>query len=189
MMWPRQRGDNARKETTDLPVELDLEQAWKTLSLVTDWLRHAEAKLGIILAFTGVSAGVLFNLVQNQEDGSCLFNIAAVVCGVAVVTAGACAMLGLLPVVRLGRQRREEATNLIYFHDIARTYEKASSYTADLRRLTTTPKDVVRYVGQQVHANACVASRKYQFATCAMWALLVALLALGSVAAIAALGW
>lgn len=177
-------------ERVSAPSEApDLEQAWKTLSLVTDWLRHAEAKLGVILAFTGVSGGVLFNLVQHQEDGSCLFSIVAIVCGVALVVAGFFAMLGLLPVIRLDRTRNEEATNPIYFHDIARTHKKASSYTADLHRLTITPEDIVRYIGQQVHANAYVASRKYRYAARAMWALLVDLLALGSVAAIAAFGW
>ncbi|MGP6175358.1 Pycsar system effector family protein [Corynebacterium sp. A21] len=172
-------------------MQPELEQAWKTLALVTDWLRHAEAKLGIILGFTGVSAGVLFNLVKEQANGSCVLNSAAAICCVAVVVAGTFAMLGLLPVIHLGRKHREEETviNPLYFHDIAHNYVKASSYIGVLGPLTTAPDDLVRHIGQQVHANASVASRKYRFASWAMWALLVDLLALGSVAAIAALGW
>lgn len=70
-------------------------------------------------------------------------------------------------------------------------FKSGNRYTfgAVLGPLTTAPDDLVRHIGQQVHANASVASRKYRFVSWAMWALLVDLLALGSVAAIAAIGW
>lgn len=191
MIWGQRKGNKPVEHGSAPSMQPELEQAWKTLALVTDWLRHAEAKLGIILGFTGVSAGVLFNLVKEQANGSCIFSSAAAVCCVAVVVAATFAMLGLLPVIHLAGKRREEETviNPLYFHDIAHTYVKASSYIGVLGSLTTAPDDLVRHIGQQVHANASVASRKYQFAGWAMWALLVDLLALGSVAAIAALEW
>lgn len=191
MMWLWRRDDTPVMQELDSSVQPDLEQAWKILSLVTDWLRHAEAKLSVILAFAGVSAGVLFNLVKEQGDGSCVFNSAAVICCVTIVLAGVLAMLGLLPVTRLGRKRPEgeAVANPLYFNDIADTYVKASDYLIVLKSLTTASDDLIRHIGQQVHANASVASRKYRFASWAMWALLVDLLALGGVAASAALGW
>lgn len=191
MICGRRRDDKPVEHEPDPSVQPELEQAWKALSLATDWLRHAETKLGIILGFTGVSAGVLFNLVKEQVNGSCVFNSAAAVCCVAVVISAIFAMFGLLPVVRLGRKRREEETviNPLYFHDIAHAHAKASSYAAVLGPLTTAPDTLVRHIGQQVHANASVASRKYRLASWAMWALFVDLLALGSATAISAIGW
>jgi hypothetical protein len=49
------------------------------------------------------------------------------------------------------------------------------------------PDDLVRHISQQVHANATVAHRKYQWANRAIRALILDLLALGAVAAITAL--
>ena len=172
------------------PTPPDPDQAWKALSLVNDWLRHAETKLGLILAATGVSCGVLFNLVKDQDDGSTAFKIAAGICGVAALVAGTIAMIGLYPVVRLGRRRRsaEGIINPLFFHDIACAFrDDAPNYGAVLHTLTTSPGDLVRRIGQQVHANATVAQRKYRWANWAIRALLVDLLALGAVAAITAL--
>jgi len=174
------------------PTRPDPDQAWKALSLVNDWLRHAEAKLGVALTATGVSGGVLFNLVNDQADGSLALRIAAVVCCVAALAAGGCAMIGLFPILRHGRRQRgaEEVFNPLFFHDIARTYRNdAPSYSAVLHTLTTSPGDLVRHIGQQVHANARVVERKYRWANRAIRALLVDLLALGAVAAITALNW
>lgn len=185
-----------RRETAPPPepeprtVPPDPDQAWKALSLVNDWVKHAEAKLGVTLAATGVSGGVLFNLVKDRGDTTWAFNVAAVVCCVAVLAAGACAMLGLYPVVRLRQKAADEAVNPLFFHDVATAYKgDAPSYGAVLHTLTTSPDDLVRHLGQQVHANATVAQRKYRWANRAIRALLLDLLALGAVATIIALKW
>jgi hypothetical protein len=166
----------------------DPDQAWKALSLVNDWVRYAEAKLGIILGATGVSGGVLFNLVKDRFNTSDLFNIAAVVCGAAIFGAGICAMIGLFPVVRLQRRTVNEAVNPLFFHDVARAYVgDAPSYAAVLHTLTTNPDDLVRHLSQQIHANATVARRKYRWANRAIQSLLLDLIALACVATIIAL--
>lgn len=174
------------------PPQPDPDQAWRALSLVNDWLRHAETKLGVTLTATGVSGGVLFNLVKDRGDGSVAFNAAAAICCMAALVAGVCTMCGLYPVVRLGRKQRnaDEVINPLFFHDIARAYrDDAPSYGAVLHTLTTSPDDLVRHIGQQVHANATVVQHKYRWANWAIRALLVDLLALGTVAAITALKW
>ena len=48
MMWLWRRDDTPVMQELDSSVQPDLEQAWKILSLVTDWLRHAEAKLSAV---------------------------------------------------------------------------------------------------------------------------------------------
>lgn len=173
------------------PVILpDPDQAWKALSLVNDWVKHAEAKLGVVLAATGVSGGVLFNLVKDRSRTSPTFDIAAVVCCAAVLVAGACAMIGLYPIVRLRRETSDDTANPLFFHDVARAYKgDAPSYGAVLHTLTANRDDLVRHLSQQVHANATVAQRKYRWANRAIRALLLDLLALGTVATIIALKW
>ncbi|MGH3854678.1 MAG: Pycsar system effector family protein [Pseudonocardiaceae bacterium] len=169
-------------------VPPDPDQAWKALSLVNDWVKHAEAKLGVILAATGVSGGVLFNLVKDRGHPSWLFDVVATVCGVAVLVAGGCAMIGLYPVVRFRRKSVDDAVNPLFFHDVAGAYKgDAPSYSSVLHTLTTNREDLVRHLGQQIHANATIAQRKYRWANRAIRALLVDLLALAAVATMIAL--
>jgi hypothetical protein len=182
------RGRKSSPSIPDPPDVLpDPDQAWKALSLVNDWVKHAEAKLGVVLAVTGVSGGVLFNLLRDRNETSWTFDLAAVVCSVAIFAAGLSAMAGLYPIVRLQRRATGEAANPLFFHDVARAYKgDAPSYGAILHTLTTSPDDLVRHLGQQVHANATVAHRKYRWANRAIRALLLDLLALAALAAIIA---
>lgn len=169
-------------------VPPDPDQAWKALALVNDWVKHAETKLSVILAAAGVSGGVLFNLVRDRGHPGWLFHLMATVCGVAVLVAGGCAMIGLYPVVRLQRKSADDAVNPLFFHDVADAYKgDAPSYSSVLHTLTTNHDDLVRHLGQQVHANATVAQRKYRWANRAIRALLLDLLALAAVVTIIAL--
>src|SRR6266568_8936056 len=76
------------------------DQAWKALSLVNDWIRHAEAKTTATLAAAGVTGGVLYNLVQHQTSPSVWLCIVAVICGAAVVASAGSAMVALAPRLR-----------------------------------------------------------------------------------------
>lgn len=170
------------------PEPIDPDQAWKALSLVNDWVKHAEVKLGVVLATTGVSGGVLFNLVKNQEHASQALDAASVISGTSVLAAGVCAMIGLYPRVTLQRRTSDGGDNPLYFEDIARLHkDDAPSYGVSLHMLIANPNDLVQHLGQQIHANATVAQRKYRWANRAIRALLLGLLALGAVATIIAL--
>ncbi|MBK6871325.1 MAG: hypothetical protein IPG94_08045 [Kineosporiaceae bacterium] len=169
-------------------VPPDPDQAWKALSLVNDWVKHAETKLGVTLAATGVTGGVLFNLVKDRGHASAIFNLSAAVCGVAIFVAGVCAMAGLYPRLRLQQTHPPDTANPLFFHDVARAYQGDSpSYAAVLHTLTTNRDDLVRHLSQQIHANATVAQRKYRWADRAIRALLVDVLTLGAVATIIAM--
>jgi hypothetical protein len=79
------------------PNTPDPDQAWKALSLVNDWVRHAETKVAATLAATGVTAGVLFAIWKEWQDASWLSVGLGYVAALVVLSAGwACAM-GLLP--------------------------------------------------------------------------------------------
>ena len=69
------------------------DQAWKTLILVNDWIKHAGAKVASTLAGSGVAATVLFNLVNNQIDPDWVLSILTVMCAVPVVAAGGSAAI------------------------------------------------------------------------------------------------
>ncbi|MYR07767.1 hypothetical protein GTV32_16305 [Gordonia sp. SID5947] len=157
---------------------------------MNDWVKHAEAKLAVVLTAAGVSGGVLFNLVKNRSDTSCIFNVAAVVCCAAIIIAAICAMTGLYPIVRVGQKRAEDGVNPLFFHDVARAYrDNAPSYASVLHTLTTSPDDLVRHISHQIHSNATVAQRKYRWVNHAVRALVLDLLTLGALSTIIAMGW
>jgi Family of unknown function (DUF5706) len=164
------------------------EQAWKALLLVNDWVKHAEVKLGVVLAATAASGGVVYNLVKGHGSANVAFDIVAVICAASVLTAGVCAMIGLYPRVRIRRKVRDDTINPLFFHDVARAYKgDAPSYSAVLHTLTTNRDDLIRHLGQQIHANATVAQRKYRWANRAIRALLLDLLAIAALATLIAL--
>lgn len=178
----------SRRQESSAAAPVDPEQAWKALALVNDWVKHAETKLATVLAATGVSGGILFNLVNDYGRGNLAFNIAAAVCCAAVIVAGVAAMTGLYPVVRLGRKTSDDSVNPLFFEDVARAYKgDAPSYIAVQRTLTANPDDLVRHVSQQIHANATVAQRKFRWANRAIRALLLDLVALAALASMIAL--
>jgi len=169
-------------------VPPDPEQAWKALALVNDWLKHAEIKLAAILAATGVTGGLLFNMVKDRTHYSHLYDLAATICAASVVAAGVFAVIGLYPRVKLRRRSPENTANPLFFHDVARAYKgDAPSYRAVLHTLTTNREDLVLHISQQVYANATVARRKYLWANRAVRALILDLLTLGALATITAL--
>lgn len=90
-------------DTAD-PASCDPDQAWKALSLVNDWVKHAETKSATILAASGISGGVLYNLVKGETSPGWWLTIVGGVCGLAIFLAGGCALLALTP--RTGRVNR-----------------------------------------------------------------------------------
>lgn len=175
----------AEDVTPEPPIEdPDPDQAWKALTLVNDWIKHAESKTGVTLALAGVSGGTLFNLVKDQHNAGFWLSATAVVCGVATFAAGGAAAMALLPRLRLGRAP-EEPTNWLFFSHIARGYKGDSpSYVEVLHALTRDKDGLTRHIAHQVHANATVAHRKFRWANWAVLALMVDLAALGIVALI-----
>ncbi len=164
------------------PPVANPDHAWKALSLVNDWVRHAEAKTAATLAATGVTGGVLYNLVKDQHHPSVL----------SVVLRGCLRRDGLrcrplrrgrvVPRMRLARAQ-EDPVNILYFDHIARRYVgDGDRYALVLRDLTTRPEDLTRQLAHQVHANSTVARRKFLWANRSIRALAVALVALGLVA-------
>ena len=73
------------------------DQAWKALGLVNDWIKHADAKVGATLGFSGVVAVLLYNLVKTEDDPGWILSVVTVLCAVALVAGGGSAALALMP--------------------------------------------------------------------------------------------
>jgi hypothetical protein len=168
--------------TVEIAATADPDQAWKALSLVNEWIRHAEAKTGLTLAASGVVAGALYNLVKGQKDPNCFVSMLAFACGMALATSMVFAASALIP--RQGK-RSDDVSNLLYYSHIARQYrDDAPSYIEILSALTSAPDELTKHIAAQIHANAGVADRKFDFAGYAIIGLVVALACLGLLAMI-----
>ncbi len=161
------------------------------LGLVNDWVRHAEAKVGATLAATGVTGGVLFNLIKGRPDRSPAMEVTAAVCGALVLLAGLLAGTALLPRLRSKPWRKEPPTSPLYFAHIARRYQGDlwAEYPQALAALSVDRDAVTREIGLQVRANAGVALRKHRLTHAAILCLLLALLALVAVAVVTVKRW
>lgn len=165
------------------------DQAWKMLSLVNDWIKHAETKASGTMAAAGVAAGVLYNLLKDVSCPGKLIGIPAAICVVLVVTAGLAAAWALRP--RLWS--REEPTSNLYFDHIARRHSKkagAGAFGETIRTLSAADFELVGEIAGQIWANAHVARAKYRWANIGLSAVLLALIALAATAlAVAGAGW
>lgn len=155
------------------------DQAWKILSLVNDWIKHAETKAAATVATSGVAAGVLYNLLKGISDPGKSIWIPAAFCVALLLAAGLAAAWSLLP--RLWS--REEPTSNLYFDHIAKRHSKKTGsreFSETVRALSAADYELVGEIAGQIWANAHVARTKYQWANVGLFALLVGLVALGA---------
>lgn len=166
-------------EGDDQAVQGDVEQAWRVLGLVNDWLKHAETKAAAALTAAGVVGGVLYSLVSEVHDLPWLIGLVALICGLAVLTSGVFAGIGLWPRLK----SKEPPTSPLYFNHIARQHADVSTYHDTLKLVTSKPDDMVRELAAQIWANAHVSHKKFRWAGYSIVALIVSLTGLAVVAA------
>lgn len=162
------------KENDVEPFAGNPDHAWKTLTLVIDWIKQAETKAAATLAAAGVVGGVLYNLIKDESDPSWPLALASVLTGLGVIVAGICAGATFWPRLR----HREEPGSPLFFHHIARKHAAPTDYIAELSFLTGQAETLVKEIAEQVFWNSKVAHRKYQCASLAIKALLVGLVGL-----------
>lgn len=163
-------------------VDPNPDQAWKALSLVNDWIKHAESKTGIALAATGASGVLLYNLVKDQSAPGPVLSVVAVLAGIAMLVAGLAGTIavlprltvdpGKLPAFNKAVRAEQDLSSLLFFSHIARQYKgDAPTYVEVFRTLTSDDDQLTRQIAQQVHANATVAHRKHLWTNIAVLAL------------------
>lgn len=148
--------------------ELNADHAWKLLSLVNEWIRHADSKATATLAFTGALGALLYNLVKNLADtGLCLDALVVLTCA---LLGSATILCGLTLAPRTHDQEAHpDEINRIFFGSISKHYQgRRPEYRDVLSTLTSDPQELVRDLADQIHANARIAAQKN---TCAKWAI------------------
>ncbi len=158
------------------------DHAWKTLALVNEWIRHADAKAAVTLALTGALATTIFNLVKDFDRRTVLFDLLVVLaCALTVLTAALCGWT-LTPRVN-DKDADPLSINRLYFGSISHHFAGRRPQYADvLNTLTADPSELIKDLAAQIHANAKIATTK---AKSAKWAIRSALATGGTVAAIA----
>lgn len=159
-----------------------VEEAWRVLNLVNSWVFHAEAKLGVTLAYLGaLFAGLIAMLASFEQPSGVILGI-SVVAVLFLVTGVVFAAGGLLP--RFGKSK--EGRNISYYKDISGMeygeYERTF-------RTSVVGDGILPYLTQQIRAISEVAVRKYWFAHAAITCGVLALIAAGVVGFGLLMGW
>lgn len=156
------------------------DDAWAVLLLVNDWIKHAEAKLGVIFALVGLLAAGLIALVTDVEEPNSALLSASLISGMLIVFSAICATMGLLPKFRA--QKNAHDVNLLFYGDVAAHFQgrgKELAYVKELEAVLADHDTLSRQIARQAWVNSAVAARKYKWAN---WAILS-----GAVAVLSAL--
>lgn len=199
-MTSRKRtGDEAagsRPPSGSLPAP---DHAWKALSVTNEWIRHADAKTGITLAFAGATAAALFNVTRVSTHWGIWSKIGVTVTLVALLGVVVCAAVELHPRVKLKRRAKaadsdsvsaDDAVNLLFFGDIAKHYgSDRPNYRDVLSTLTADSPALTAQIADQIHANAHIATTKFAWVDRAITCEIVAALALALSTFLITKGW
>jgi hypothetical protein len=170
------------------------------LSITNEWVRHADSKTGVTLAFVAVTATALFNLVDGHHSWTRPLMIATAAGVLAIVCAIVFAALALLPRVKqpIAETAIAEAkefgvdpsVNLLFFADVRRKYrDDKPTYREVLGTLTADPAALTGQIADQVHANAHIATVKYRHTNRAIVCELIAVTMVVTVVFLLATGW
>lgn len=163
-------------QTTSPPDAAMATEAWSVLSNVNEWVKHAETKLGVVLAFLGVLAAGLITLVIEVGQPSILMMVVEGVAGGLLLLAVGFASVGLLP--QFAHEPDEAKLNPLYYGDVRRYFaSKPEEYAAHLTGALSSAATTTEHLARQIVANSGVAVRKYTWANRAILLGLLALVA------------
>jgi hypothetical protein len=158
----------------DTPAVQTAETLWRVYAATNEWIRFADAKAGAILTAEGVLAGAAVTALQGNKpflESHILILLlfgAALLCLLA--SAGFC-LSCIFPSLNFGK-----AESLLYFAHIAEQFpQDHTAYTEQAKIVLQNPQEELNQIGQQVWANAKVATHKNQKIINALRFLLAAL--------------
>lgn len=142
------------------------DDAWKTLSQVTDWIKVADTKAGVVVSASGVLGGAVLHGMPPQQQWTqrpwtvgLLFMSLVLACGSVLM-----ALQVFAP-----RLRADEPTSLLYFDHIARGYAQPERFSQDYLALLDSNDRLHESLANQVWATSTVARRKFRRVTPAIW--------------------
>ncbi|MDN6227261.1 Pycsar system effector family protein, partial [Corynebacterium flavescens] len=110
--------------------------------MANEWIRHADAKAGVTLAFVGALGAILYSLVSDFDKRSGLFDVLVVAACALLVLAGVFCGLTLAPRTK-DKGGDSGSVNLLYFANIYEKYAgKRETYKKDLAALGPDPRKV-----------------------------------------------
>lgn len=170
-------------EDSDQP---DVDYAWRTLTLINDWIRAADAKIGVTLAAAGAAGVMLFNLVKDWPSSLCWYAyIIPIVCGLAITASVVCSVFAIKPRTSPQSLIEDDAApsgpSPFFFGSIATSW-KRDAYIKVLTCTISDPDALVRQIAMQIHINADIAAKKFAWSNRSLGATLVAVVCLGVVA-------
>lgn len=167
-----------------VPLEPNqVDDAWKVLDLVNGWVTHAEAKLGVTLAYLGALFAGLIAMVASFKVPSGLILLLTVVAAVLLLLGVVCAASGLLPQFK----KSPDGRSAIYYRDIAAL---SSPKKYDERfRISASGKALLPQLTNQIFWISRVAVRKYQWLTASIILGVASLIATGVVGFGLLMGW
>lgn len=143
-----------------------LENSWKTLDTINEWIRFADTKAGGVLGIVGLIASIMLSVLArvgsnllNQNPLLFLFLVLGILSGCgAIYFSVRC----LNPTLNI-----DEPTSLIYFAHIAQKFKTPLSYRQAIDK-GFAEEEMLSQVTDQIWANSRVAWKKYQAVT---WAI------------------
>lgn len=161
------------------------DDAWRTLMLVVEWVKHAETKAAATLASTGVVAGLLYALVSQAKKPGVAFAVVASATAAAVVVAAVSAGAALRPRLSVG----PAPLSLLYYRGITHRFPRdTDAYARAFTELIADRPAMLMELSGQIWGNATVASRKYRAVNTAITTLMLALVLLAVAAVLRLFG-
>lgn len=159
------------------------DDAWALLSLVNEWVKHAEAKLGVVLAFVGVMAAGLIAIASDTARPTQTVMIMELITALLILSSAVLAALGLLP--RFKGQPEAARMNPLFYGDVAKHFKnRPDEYLTHLSEVLQSRNELAQQIIRQVFANSSVAHAKYVWANRAILVGALGLVALFVLAAL-----
>jgi hypothetical protein len=157
---------------------MKVDEAWRVLGQVNDWIRFADTKAGAVVAASGVLGGLLVKSAPSRNDFR-THTTYAVLLSLALASVAVGMLLALR--VLTPKLRSGEPRSLVYFSHVAKKYPRTpSDFVERFKSMADDENQLAIQVLDQVWANSCVAYRKYRMVTWAIWFFRAALVIAGS---------
>jgi hypothetical protein len=150
------------------------EDLWRTLQVVSEWIKVADTKAGACVAIDGALLALLAGQLRTGSDPQI---VEIVMLAIAVILAAASGLVGVWAV--LPRARRYGVHSIAHYGTIA-TFDSAASYQDAAVDIFSDPDDFAKSLAAHIWALSRVAMRKYILVTWTIALLVAAAAAAGT---------